>query len=82
VWRKKLSLELRTDYIARWIFEYLSNRNIDRLFSILQDTGAVDMLLREDGVSFDWHGGLMLKVLKLGAKNQVKRIFRFPIIKT
>ncbi|MDD5701637.1 MAG: NAD(P)/FAD-dependent oxidoreductase [Dehalococcoidales bacterium] len=74
-WREKLGHELKIEYTARRMYKKLSNPQIDRLVSAIKNTGLVDSLLLDDSLSFDWHGGLMLKALKAGVKSQVKRVF-------
>jgi digeranylgeranylglycerophospholipid reductase len=75
-WRKKLSHELRIEYLARRMYERLSDRQIDRLLSVLQSSGVADSLIREESLSFDWHGGLMMKLLKYGISSQTSRLLR------
>ncbi len=75
-WRKKLGHELKREYTARRMYKELSNPQIDRLVSAIKNSGLVDSLLLDDSLSFDWHGGLMLKALRAGVKSQVKRIFK------
>jgi digeranylgeranylglycerophospholipid reductase len=68
-WRQKIGPELRREYLARRLYEHLSNRQIEGLFSRLKSSGVVESLLREEQLSFDWHGGLMMKVLKAGLES-------------
>ena len=75
-WRKKLGHELRIEYFARRLYQRLSDRQVDSLFSYLQSNGIVDSLLKEENISFDWHGGLLLKVLRLGIASQANRLLR------
>jgi digeranylgeranylglycerophospholipid reductase len=78
-WRRKIGHELRIEYYARRVFEHLSDQQIDRLISTLNLSGLVDSLLGEDSLSFDWHGGLMTKVLRSGISYHAGRLFRLPL---
>jgi digeranylgeranylglycerophospholipid reductase len=75
-WRQKIGHELRIEYFARQFYESLNDKQIDKLFSSLKSSGIVDSLLRDNNLSFDWHGGLMMKVLRLGVTSQVSRLLR------
>ncbi len=63
-WKKKLSRELRISYFARRLFERLSDRNIEQIFSIIQSDHIHKSLLSSEGFFFDWHSGLILRELK------------------
>lgn len=63
-WQKRLSRELRIGRWARRSFEQLSDRQIDRVFQIVEARGLHRSLPEAEGFSFDWHGGLVLNVLK------------------
>ncbi len=63
-WRKKLGKELRIDRFARQVYQRLTNRHIDTIFSIIESTGIHESLLRSPELSFDWHGDAILKGLK------------------
>jgi len=66
-WRKKLGSELRTGYRARWLFERLGNRRIDRLFQMVKSQGIDEALLKAKDVSFDWHGRTITALFKYQA---------------
>jgi geranylgeranyl reductase family protein len=70
-WRGKLGSELRREYFARKMFERLSDRQIEKLFSVIQTSGLIESLSRDE-FSFDWHGNIMWKALKLGAKRLIR----------
>ena len=63
-WRKKLGRELRTGYWFRKLFERLSNRQIDGIFKIVKAGGIDEALLKAEDISFDWHGGTIMRLLK------------------
>jgi flavin-dependent dehydrogenase len=66
-WQAKIGTELRREYTARKMFERLTDRQIDKVFSIIRSAGLVESLSAE-GFSFDWHGNIISHALKLGAK--------------
>jgi digeranylgeranylglycerophospholipid reductase len=77
-WKNQLGQELGREYFARQIYRKLNNQQISTLFSRAKSSGIADALLKED-IDFDWHGGLMLKILKAGILSQAKRILRMPM---
>ena len=62
-WKRRLGRELKTGYLARRLYEHLSDRQVDRLFDIIQSHGIAEALLKADDLSFDWHGEIVLKLL-------------------
>jgi flavin-dependent dehydrogenase len=78
-WRRKLKSELRREYYARKIFERLNDKQINRLVSALNSTGLIESLLLDKSLSFDWHGGLMLKTLRLGLLSQFRKVLHLPL---
>ncbi|MFC2044259.1 NAD(P)/FAD-dependent oxidoreductase [Chloroflexota bacterium] len=62
-WKKKLGWELRIGYRARKLYEQLSDRQLDRIFDIIKDTGIDETLLRAEDLSFDWHAKAVLRLM-------------------
>ena len=62
-WQKLLGRELRIGRWARRAFERLSDRRMERLFHIVQDSQATESLLNAPDFSFDWHSRLILRAL-------------------
>jgi hypothetical protein len=52
-----------TGYRARQLYERLNDRQIDKVFDIMQSTGIVDALLETDDLSFDWHSQAILRLI-------------------
>jgi geranylgeranyl reductase family protein len=69
-WRRKLTRELSRGYWARKVYEMLNDRQVDRVFGLLQSTGIIDELRESEELSFDWHADVITKVMgqKLLAK--------------
>jgi len=76
-WRKKNSSELKGESLAREIYKRLGDSQINTLISRAKSSGIVDSLMK-DNISFDWHGGLILKVLKAGLMSQASRLLKLP----
>ncbi len=63
-WKAKMGKELSRGYLARWAYARLSDRQIERIFNILDSSGAAEALLRSGDFSFDWHSGTILAGLR------------------
>ena len=61
-WRIKLGRELRIGYLARKFYERLSDRQIDRIFDIINTSGIDEALYKSDDLFFDWHGRVMTRL--------------------
>jgi flavin-dependent dehydrogenase len=57
-WRHELGGELEIGYRLRQIFSRIEDRQIDRLFEILNSDGIAPMIHRE--AQFDWHKDFIL----------------------
>ncbi len=77
-WRRKLGRELKVGYWARKFFELLSDRQIDRIFDIIKTNGIDEALLKADDLTFDWHGGVVLRLIGFKALSQVFGTVKFP----
>jgi digeranylgeranylglycerophospholipid reductase len=77
-WRRKLGRELRTGYWARKFYERLSDGQIDRIFDIIKSYGIDQALLRAEELSFDWHGAVVLRLLKHRAVSKAIEMVRLP----
>ncbi|MGA8849945.1 MAG: NAD(P)/FAD-dependent oxidoreductase [Dehalococcoidia bacterium] len=63
-WKARMGKELSRGYWARWAYAKLSDRQIDGIFNVLDSSGMVEALLNSGNFSFDWHGRLILTVLR------------------
>ncbi|UCB43213.1 MAG: NAD(P)/FAD-dependent oxidoreductase [Dehalococcoidales bacterium] len=61
-WKKKLGRELRVGYWARKVYERLNDGQIEKIFDIMQSSGILEDLLKDEDLSFDWHGGVVSRV--------------------
>ncbi len=78
-WRKKLGRELELGYWARKIFERLSDSQIDRIFDIMKTRRLDQTLLEMKDLSFDWHGKVILTLLRRRAISSVARVLKRPL---
>lgn len=62
-WRKKIGHEVSVGYWARKIYEKLSDKQIDKVFSLLETTGMVEELCQAKEFTFDWHANVITKVM-------------------
>ena len=63
-WRKKLGQELKIGYGARKLYERMSDAQIDRVFDIIKSRGIDEALLKAEDLSFDWHGEVVLRLIR------------------
>ncbi|MFC1951893.1 NAD(P)/FAD-dependent oxidoreductase [Chloroflexota bacterium] len=63
-WKKKLGWELKIGYWARKLYERLSDAQIDKAFDIIKSKGIDEALLKEEALSFDWHGKAVSGLIK------------------
>ena len=73
-WRARMGKELSRGYRARWAYARLSDRQIEGIFNALGSNGTAGTLLTSDKFSFDWHGRLMLTVLRHSSVYPLLRI--------
>jgi len=78
-WKRKLGQELRVGYWARHFYERLSDSQIDRIFDIIQSNGIAEALLRDEALSFDWHGRAVLRAVGHRALSRVVETMRIPL---
>lgn len=60
-WRMAIGRDLRIGRFGRYLFQHLSEGQLNRMMLKARDSGVIDKLLRDDGFSFDWHGKAILK---------------------
>ncbi|MFC1913393.1 geranylgeranyl reductase family protein [Chloroflexota bacterium] len=77
-WQRKLGWELKICYWARKLYEHLSDQQIDRAFDIIESEGIDESLLRADDLSFDWHGEIILKLLRRRALSEALKVVKIP----
>ena len=75
LWRKRLEPELKREYLARKIYQGLGNQQIDDIFRLTLSSQTLPAILDDEELTFDWHGGLLQKILKAAVQHQAKKIF-------
>ncbi|MBL7210004.1 MAG: NAD(P)/FAD-dependent oxidoreductase [Dehalococcoidia bacterium] len=63
-WRARLSRELRIGHWARHLYERLGNWQIEHLHSFARNNGISQLVAETEDFSFDWHSGLILRLLR------------------
>lgn len=77
-WKRKLGWELKMGYWARRLYRALSDKQIDRIFDIIGANGIDKALLKADDLSFDWHGGVVLRLIGHRALSKVTGAIKTP----
>ena len=73
-WKVKIGKEISFGYHARQFYARLNDRNIERIFAILDSGGIAEELLHSSDFSFDWHRSLILAGLKSGLTYPLRKI--------
>jgi len=77
-WKHKLGRELMIGYRARKLFERLSDQQIERLFTVIENNRLAEALLEAKDVSFDWHSRAIMKLLGRAVVARVLGGIRLP----
>jgi geranylgeranyl reductase family protein len=78
-WKKTLAKELQIGYLARRIYENMSDSQIERIFRLVRENDFHNEIINSPGFSFDWHGEHVLKAFKhkiLGNQCQ-RKVFHY-----
>lgn len=78
-WKRRLGRELRTGYLARRIFERLSDRQFDRLLGLMETSGLVQELEDAAGLSFDWHADVVSHIFSQRTFLKAMRSVKLPL---
>jgi geranylgeranyl reductase family protein len=76
-WQSRLGREIKTGRRVRRLYERLSDRQLERIFSAVSADGLVDAVL-QDGLSFDWHSAGLWWLLKQEAIARAIGIMKIP----
>lgn len=77
-WHLKLGREIRTSYMVRKLFEHLTDRQMDKIFEVVEDNGIVESYLKMEEVSFDRHAEIAKKLLREKALSGIWQVIRKP----
>jgi len=77
-WKRKLKRELEIDYYARKFYERLSDRQIDRIFDIIESNSIDRALLEAEDLSFDWHSKAVLRLMRHRAVSKALEVMKLP----
>jgi hypothetical protein len=82
-WRHLLGKDLRLGSMARRFYQRLSDGHLDSLFGLANASGIIEALIAEENLTFDWHGRVILSVIKkrflASAAAALKIPFRFGV---
>ena len=79
-WKARMGREIFLGCRARQAFAKLGDRQIERVFSMLDSWGMAGALLNSPNFSFDWHSRLLFGGLKYGLGYPLRKI-RHPLAK-
>jgi flavin-dependent dehydrogenase len=79
LWRRRLGREIALGYWARRVFERLSDGQVDRIFDIIKTNGLERALMDMKELSFDWHGKIIMTLLRQRALTGVSRLLKRPL---
>lgn len=64
-WKKVIGRETKLGHWSRKFYELLNDRQIDNIIDMTMSSGIVKTLLDSDDMKFDWHGKIVLKLLRI-----------------
>lgn len=70
-WKETLGQEIKIGSLARKIFESFNDQMIDLAFELVKRSGLLEVLLKNEEFSFDWHSKTIINILK---NNQVAKL--------
>ena len=74
-WKAKMSRKISLGYRARQAYAKLSDRQIERIFNVLDSGGVAKALLNSPNFSFDWHSKLVLAGLKYSLTHPLQELW-------
>ncbi len=77
-WRTMLGQDIRLGSLARKFYERLSDRQIDGIFNITKKSGIVEDLLKEENLTFDWHGRVVLSLARKKLLSKIGSVLKTP----
>jgi flavin-dependent dehydrogenase len=77
-WKDRLGREIKIGYWARRFYERMSDRKLDRVFDIINDSGLDQALVESRDISFDWHGKAIIKLAGQRAMSRLSDIIKLP----
>jgi len=77
-WKKQLERELKICYYARKYYEHLNDGQISHMFEVALDHKIVDDLIGSDDFSADYHGEIVLRLIRHRMMSQGLDIIKAP----
>ncbi len=78
-WKGLLEPETRLGRLARLFYARLSDNQLDTAFSVLTQSGLIEDMLKEEELTFDWHGRVILSLARRRVLERVGRLLGMPI---
>ncbi|MDP2919837.1 MAG: NAD(P)/FAD-dependent oxidoreductase [Dehalococcoidia bacterium] len=78
-WKRRLGRELRTGYLARRIYERLNDRQLDRIFGLMDSSGLIQELEDAGELSFDWHADVVSHIFSQRMFMTAMRSVKMPL---
>jgi len=76
-WKAKINKELFLGYRVRRLYDKLSERQVERIFGMLDSGGTAKALLNSPSFSFDWHSKSILAGLKYSLTYPLRKTRHF-----
>jgi flavin-dependent dehydrogenase len=78
-WRGLLGQDMRLGWLARQFYEHLGDHQIDNIFNIIQKSGLVEDMLKEEELTFDWHGKVILSMARRKLLAKINQVSKMPL---
>ncbi len=79
-WHKILRKELRTEYLARRMYQNLSDARLDKIFAMAKSGKWADRIIAKNRIAFDWHGKVLFRLIWTGLfsiiLDKIRLVFR------
>ena len=60
-WQAMIGRDLLAGRLGKFIFQRLPDRILNRILIKAHDSGVIERLLKDESLTFDWHGRAILK---------------------
>ncbi len=77
-WKKEFGRDIKLGSVARVFYEKLNDKQLEELFSMISRDGVIDELLEDEGLSFDGHGKLIIRLAGKKMFNSLGRLIKAP----
>jgi geranylgeranyl reductase family protein len=78
-WKELLGQDMRLSWLTRRFYEHLGDRQIDKIFNIIEKSGLVEDMLKEEDLTFDWHGRVILSMARRKLLASINQVSKMPL---